>query len=172
LIEILVVVLIIGIMIAGLVLSIGSTGRDSELERERDRLNGVLVYVRERAELQTLEYGLLATPSSYRFVVYDSARSVWQDDALDNTLASHRLPAGLGIGLSIEGRDIVLKEPKPETGLKDAAPDLTPQVMLFSSGDTSDFELRLSRSSVGRSVTLSNGADGNIAVSDLVVKTP
>ena len=38
LIEILVVVVIIGIVIVGAILSLGATGKDSQLERERDRL--------------------------------------------------------------------------------------------------------------------------------------
>ena len=64
LLEMMVVVVIIGVVVAGMLLSLGVTGRDSELERERDRLDGLFSYVRERGELQTSEYGLRVTPAS------------------------------------------------------------------------------------------------------------
>jgi general secretion pathway protein H len=172
LIEMLVVVVIIGVVVAGMLLSVGTTGRDSELEHERDRLSGLSDYVRERAELQTLEYGLRMTPSSYQFVVYDNRTRQWGEDTLDTTLGLHRLPAGLDFSLVVEGRKVILKEPDTSSKLKSGIVDMTPQVMLFSSGDISDFELTLARAQAGRSVTLSDAPDGSVAVGAMKVATP
>lgn len=172
LIEVLVVVVIISVVIAGALLSIGTTGRDSELERERDRLSSLCDYVRERAELQTLEYGLRVTPGSYQFVVYDNRTRQWGEDIVDPTLALHRLPAGLALTLVVEGRKVILKEPDKSGKLKDEVDDLTPQVMLFSSGDISDFELTLARPQAGRSVVFSDAGDGSVAVGELKVSAP
>ena len=172
LIEVMVVVLIIGVVIAGTLLSIGTTGRDSELERERDRLASLCDYVRERAELQTLEYGLRVTPTSYAFVVYDNRTRRWDEDALDTTLGLHRLPVGLDLSLVVEGRKVLLKEPDKSSKLKSEIIDLTPQIMLFSSGDLSDFELTLARAQAGRSVVFSDAADGSVAVGELKVARP
>ena len=72
LVELLVVVVIIGVVIAGMVLSLGGPGRDSQLEQERDRLAALIGYVRERAALQTIEYGLRCETGGYRFVLYDT----------------------------------------------------------------------------------------------------
>jgi hypothetical protein len=155
-----------------MLLSIGTTGRDSELERERDRLAGLFDYVRERAELQTLEYGLRATPSSYEFVVYDNRTRQWGEDTLDTTLGLHRLPAGLDLTLVVEGRKVILKEPDDSGKLKSDVVDLTPQIMVFSSGDSSDFELTLARKQAGRSVTFSDAADGSVLTGELQVPRP
>src|ERR1041384_1743499 len=52
LIEILVVMLIIGIMVAGTVLSVGLAHGDRELEKERDRLLALTDFVREQGAMQ------------------------------------------------------------------------------------------------------------------------
>lgn len=166
------VVVIIGVVIAGMLLSIGTTGRDSELERERDRLAGLFDYVKERAELQTLEYGLFVSPASYQFVVYDSRTRQWGEDTLDTTLAQHPLPAGLDFSLVVEGRKVVLKTPDPDSKLKTTIIDLTPQVMVFSSGDISDFQLTLARPQAGRTVVLGDAPDGSVTVGPLKVASP
>ena len=65
LVEILVVVVIIGIVTAGILLSVNVTGRDRELERESDRLLALFKYAREQAELQTREYGIMFQDDGY-----------------------------------------------------------------------------------------------------------
>jgi general secretion pathway protein H len=172
LVEILVVVVIIGVIVAGTLLALGTTGRDSELERERDRLDGLFSYVRERGELQTAEYGLRVTPGGYQFMRYDNRSHQWGEDTLDSALAQHRLPAGVDFALVIEGRTVILKEPEPQRGLKSAVTDTTPQIMLFSSGDTSDFELTLARRQARRSVAFRSKGDGLITVGDMKAPQP
>src|SRR5882724_12018664 len=85
LIEILVVVLIIGVVSAGVLLSVSLTGRDRELEKESDRLLALFTYAREQAELQTREYGVLFQDDGYEFLTYDMRRAMWrgvfEDDA-------------------------------------------------------------------------------------------
>src|ERR1700748_1101680 len=85
LIEILVVVVIIGVLSAGLLLSISLTGRDRDLEQESDRLLALLNYTREQSELQTRDYGIIFQDDSYEFVSYDVHRGTWrsvfEDDA-------------------------------------------------------------------------------------------
>ena len=159
-------VVIIGVVIAGMVLSLGSTSRDSQLEQERDRLAALIDYVRERAALQTIEYGLRCDSGGYRFVLYDTRAAAWREDPLDETLRERNLPAGLEIGLSVEDRPIVLP---PRADPKSKAPlDLTPQVMLFSSGELSSFKLRLARTGTGRSALLSGTVAGKLEVGNVV----
>ena len=165
LVELLVVVVIISILITGAMLSLGTTGKDSQMETERDRISALMQYARERGELQTREYGLRCSPGSYGFVVYDTNTRTWVDDDLDSTLAERNLPDGLEFALAVEGRPIVLDKPKAASELKDGIPDLTPQIMLFSSGDTNEFELTLRRPVASRQVVFHNAADGTIEVS-------
>src|SRR5271155_4840266 len=78
LVEILVVVVIIGVLSAGLLLSVSLTGRDRDLEKESDRLFALMNYAREQAELQTREYGVIFQDDNYEFVSYDVHRAVWR----------------------------------------------------------------------------------------------
>ena len=78
LIEILFVVLIIGVISGGVLLSFTVTGRDRELEKESDRLLALFTYVREQAELQTREYGVLFQDDGYEFLTYDMRRAAWR----------------------------------------------------------------------------------------------
>ncbi len=134
LIEILVVVLIIGLISAGMLLSMSLTGRDRELEKESDRLLALFTYAREQAELQTREYGVL-----------------FEDDAL----AARKLPDGLDVKLIVEARPVVLSRPKD-------AQDKTPQVMIFSNGDLSSFSATLEREGGVRSITLTQDDNGQV----------
>jgi general secretion pathway protein H len=166
LVELLVVVVIIGVVIAGMLLSLGSTSRDSQLEQERDRLAALIDYARERAALQTIEYGLRCDTGGYRFVLYDTRTASWREDPLDDALRPRSLPAGLEISLSVEDRPIVLP---PRADPRSKAPlELTPQVMLFSSGELSSFKLRLARTGTGRSALLTGTVAGRLEVGDVV----
>lgn len=164
-----VVVVIIGVVIATMLLSLGTTGRDTQLEQERDRLAALIDYVRERAALQTVEYGLRCEVGGYRFVMYESRTGKWLEDPLDESLRARTLPAGLELALSIEDRAIVLPARADPTH-RGAPADLTPQVMLFSSGELTSFKLTLSRTGIGRSALLTGTNAGQLEVGAVVDK--
>jgi type II secretion system protein H len=187
-----VVVVIVGLIAAGMVLSLGSAGRDGQLEQERDRLSALIEYVRERASVQTIEYGLRCEQGGYRFVQYDTRRRLWMEDPLDDALRARRLPPGLVLTLRVEDRAIELpapaagatsaRPPAPTriaaatpaaikaaaTPTTDTTPNLPPQVMLFSSGEMSRFQLTLARPEAGRSVTLRGDEGGKLEVGPLL----
>lgn len=164
LIEIMVVVLIIGVMSAGLLLSVSLTGRDRELEKESDRLLALINYAREQAELQTREYGIIFQDDNYEFVSYDVHRQVWRSVFEDDTLQLRRLPYGLNVKLKVETRPVVLKKPAD-------AKDKTPNVMLFSSGDLTQFEVSLEREGGIRSITIVEDDKGNVIEKPMVDTT-
>ena len=175
LIELMVAMVIIGLVAAGALLSLGGTGRDSQLERERDRLTALIDYVRERAALQTVEYGLRCQQDGYQFVMYDTRTSLWSEDPLDESLRARVLPAGLVLQLSVEKKTIVLPlrgvQVKKTKDRRTPDLDLTPQVMLFSNGDLSAFELTLERTGTGRSAVVSSTNAGKVE-SGTIVETP
>ena len=164
LIEIMVVVLIIGVMSAGLLLSVSLSGRDRELEKVSDRLLALINYAREQAELQTREYGVIFQDDNYEFVAYDVHRQVWRTLFEDDALVLRRLPYGLNVKLKIETRPVVLKKPAD-------AKDKTPQVMIFSSGDLTQFEVTLERDGGVRSVTIVQDDKGNVIEKPMVDTT-
>jgi general secretion pathway protein H len=163
--EILVVVVIIGILAAGALLSLGVMGHDRQLDTERDRLDALLTVVREEAAMQSREFGLRCFSGGYEFVVFEPRSNQWERIADDRTLRRRRLPDGLLMTLSVEGKPIVL--PKPD------AKDPTPQVMLFSSGELNLFELTVMRDGTEQGFRLTPGAnDDSVELTDLPVKPP
>ena len=165
LIEILVVVVIIGVLTAGIVLSVNITGRDRELEKESDRLLALFNYAREQAELQTREFGVMFQDDGYEFLTYDPRRAGWRSVFEDDALVARHLPDGLGFKLSVEARPVVLNRPKD-------AKDKTPQVMIFSNGDLTTFAATLEREGGMRSVTLTQDNKGQMVLQPLEEHRP
>jgi general secretion pathway protein H len=165
LIEILVVVVIIGVIAAGMLLSVSLTGRDRELEKESDRLLALFNYAREQAELQTREFGVMFQDDGYEFLTYDIRRGIWRSVFEDDALGARHLPDGLDFKLIVEGRPVVLTRPKD-------AKDKTPQVMIFSNGDLTAFGATLERDGGMRSVTLTEDDGGTVIERPMVEQKP
>ncbi|HEY2274675.1 MAG TPA: type II secretion system minor pseudopilin GspH [Steroidobacteraceae bacterium] len=167
LIELLVVVAIIALVSAGIMLTVGSVaGRDRDLERESDRLFALLNYTREQAELQTREYGVLFQEDGYEFLVYDVQREQWRSVFEDDALSARRLPDGIGVKLVVETRPVVLRRPVD-------AHDKTPQVVIHSDGDLTQFSASLERDAGLRSVTIAEDDKGQIVEQPLLeARTP
>jgi len=151
LIEILVVVVIIGVVSAGAMLSLGVLGKDRQIDTERERLEVLLRIVREEAAMQGREYGVRGFIGGYEFVVYEPRSGQWERVAEDRTLRRRRLPEGLEMALRVEGKPIVL----PCAEAKDA----TPQIMLFSSGELNLFELTIMREQSTEGFRVAPGSD-------------
>ena len=159
LLEILVVVAIIGVMTAGLILSLNFTHHDQALKTESDRLLALMHYAREQAELQTRDYGVVFDQNGYEFVVYSVRRGLWRRVFEDSALRARRLPRGLRFRLVVDARPVVLPErihPKA----------LAPQVLLYSSGDLSSFEITLERPGTDHRRVLRENRNGRIIERD------
>ena len=111
LIEIMIVVVIIGIITAGVLLSVNLTGRDHDLEKESDRLLTLVNYAREQAEMQTREYGVVVRDDGYQFVAYDTRRGLWREIYEDDALRMRKLPDGLDFKLVVDARPTWLTTP-------------------------------------------------------------
>lgn len=147
LVEILVVVVIIGIMLTVVTLSAGLAHGDRELETERDRLIALMDHLRDQAALQNREYGLRCVTGGYQFLAYDARERLWtQGD--DDLLRPRELPDGIEIKLWIEGQRVAL----PDADAVLEPEDLSPQVLLYSSGDLNLFEIELRRKDGGAGV--------------------
>jgi len=158
LIEIMVVVAIIGLVTAAVLITFAGNKRDTGLEEEAQRLDALLDYAREQAELQTRDYGLLFNEHSYYFVVYDVIQDQWRPVDEDDVLRERELPDDLAPLVSVEGRHIVLSAKKPDTDIE----DFTPQIMVFANGDVSSFEVALQREGADTRARVYTRDDGNI----------
>jgi general secretion pathway protein H len=139
LIEIMIVVFIIGLVSATVVITFGGDSRDTELDKEAERLEALIAYAREQAELQTRDYGFHMNRVEYQFYVFDPMANQWRVPKEDEALRARKIPEGLLPGLVVEGRTIVLDNRRP------AMNDFKPQVMIFANGDLTSFEITLER---------------------------
>ena len=143
LIEIMIVVFIIGLITAAAVITFGGEQRDTELDREAERLDALFDYVREQAELQTRDYGFRVNNVGYSFVVFDVLQNQWRAADEDDALRQREFPEGLEPQVVVDGRRIVLDQKKRDLE------ELKPQIMIFANGDMTSFEISLRREGGG-----------------------
>lgn len=146
-------VVIIGVMIAGAVLSLSVVGRDRSMESEMRRIEALLDFAREQAELQVRDHGLRLTRTGYDWVVFEPASGRWIEVA-DDTLRARNLPDGLYFEATVEGRRVAL-------GARGSPPD-DPHVGIASSGEYTAFSLTLRRDGVRTRMTLTPREDGTL----------
>jgi len=127
LLEILVVVMIIGILTAGMLLSLNFAGKDTQLETESKRLVSLMNYARDQAQLQTRDFGIVFGQHGYEFVVYDVRTGAWRTVDEDDALRERTMPSGLDFQLVVDARPIVLDEDvkQPPAAQSDASSDST-----------------------------------------------
>jgi len=145
LIELAIVAFIIALMAAAAIVAIGSERHDEELVKEAERLDALFDYVREQAELQTRDYGLLVSRTGYSFVVYDVIADQWRAAEEDDALRERKFPEGIQPTVVVEGRTIVLDKKRNDDKKKKELQDFTPQLMIFANGDLTSFEFTLDR---------------------------
>jgi len=145
LVELAIVAFIVALMAAIAIVAIGSERRDEELVKEAERLDALFDYVREQAELQTRDYGLLMSRTGYSFVVFDVIANQWRPAGEDDALRERKFPEGIMPTMVVEGRTIILDKQRNDDQKKKEIEDFTPQLMVFANGDLTSFEVLLER---------------------------
>jgi len=156
LIEIMIVVFIIGLVTATVVITFGGDSRDTELDREAERIEALFGYAREQAELQTRDYGLRMDRLEYYFVVFNPLVNQWRLPEEDDALRARKFPDDMVPSLVVEGRNVVLDTRKPKVE------DFKPQVMIYANGDLTSFEISLEREGTGDRARIYSDEDTNI----------
>ena len=134
LLELLVVLVLIGIILSFAVLSIGDGGRQERLKQEAQRIHAIFSLAGEEAVLQSQELGVVVQRQGYAFVVYDGEG--WQPISNDDMFRDYPLPVETELSLFMDGLEVGLNtRPENEDGT------LTPQLLFFSSGERTPFEL-------------------------------
>src|SRR5579871_4017142 len=109
LVEILVVVVIMAFVISVAVLSVGTAGRDSQLDEESRRLDGLIGLLHDRAALEGRDFGLRIEPSAYEFLSYDSARDRWIPLSREGEFRRRTLPKGVSFQLELDSQQVIIK---------------------------------------------------------------
>jgi general secretion pathway protein H len=145
LLEILVVVVIIGVIVAAATLSVGVLGADRQVEDGTRRFWAVLQQAREEAELQGQEIGVYITANAYEFLRFDARRDAWTPIEYDEFYRARELPDGLRYRVWLDGREAILKLQPPDRSDEEESKKQPPQIMVLSSGEIMPFELRIER---------------------------
>ena len=160
LVEILVVVVVSAIVVSLAVLSVGVTVRDSQLDEESRRIEGLVGLLHERALLEGRDFGLRIEPSAYEFVVYDGRRDRWLSLDEEHEFRHRELPKGLSFQLELDSQVVVIKPIDREIS-GDQAPG--PQVAIAASGEGTPFRLTLLRSGTAAKASVDGDAQGKIS---------
>jgi general secretion pathway protein H len=161
LVEILVVVVIMAVVISLAVLSIGVTGRDSQLDDESRRIEGLVGMLHERAVLEGRDFGLRIEPTAYEFVVYEPDRDRWLTITGEPEYRHRELPKGVTFQLELDSQVVVLK-PIDRTFSSDDPPP-PPQVAIAASGEGTPFRLTLLREATQAKAAVDGDAFGKIS---------
>src|ERR1700681_3635339 len=109
LVEILVVVVIMAIVISLAILSVGTTGRDTQLDEESKRIEGLVGLLHERALLEGRDFGLRIEPAAYEFVVYEPRKDRWMTLDQEREFRHRELPKGIRFQLQLDSQAVVIK---------------------------------------------------------------
>jgi len=158
LLELLVVIVIVGIIVA--IATISFAPRDQTLEKNADRLRALTLLAADEALMQGQEMGLTFFPGGYEFAVLDPTEGIWVRMTADEMFYPRQLDERLEMDLFIEDQQILL-----ETGEPPAAEDYEPQIFLLSSGEITPFSVRFRPAFDNYGVLLEIKADGKASVS-------
>jgi len=170
LIEILVVIVIVATVLSIGMLSFGLLGNDRELQTEARRFAALAEVALDDASLQGREFGIELMSAGYRFVEYDGLTAQWADVPGDDTLRLRSLPEDVEFELYLEDKRILLSDDPeafddPDEDATRSATDVyTPHLLIYSSGDTTPFELHLWRSRDDLRVVLRGDALGAVEI--------
>lgn len=154
------VIVIIAIMVSLAVLSIGVTGRDSQLDEESRRIAGLVDLLHDKALLEGRDFGLRLEPTAYEFVVYDPRRDRWLPLDQDQEFRHRNLPKGISFQLELDSQVVVIKP--IDRSLATDQPPPPPQVAIAASGEGTPFRLTLLRDGTAAKASVDGDALGKI----------
>ena len=160
LVEILVVIVIMAVVISITVLSVSSTGRDSQLDEESRRIEGLVGLLHERALLEGRDFGLRIEPAAYEFVVYDTRRDRWMMLDQEREFRHRDLPKGITFQLQLDSQTVVIKPIDKNLSSGDLP---NPQVAIAASGEGTPFRLTLQRDATQAKASVDGDSLGKIS---------
>ncbi len=152
LIEILVAVLIVAIVMSIAVLSLSLASDDREVRKEARRLVTLIQLAQDDAMMQGRDFGIEFMTDAYRFVEFDPVTAQWGEPLGDDALRQWQLPENYELSVFVEDRRIALaNEPRrlqqedDEERRNLRSERYAPHLFIFSSGESTPFELLITR---------------------------
>ena len=150
LLELLVALIVIVLVTSLVSLNVGSGGQDIELEARVRNLGEVAAYALDEAQLMGREYGLLLQQDQvdgetvYSYAWRERLSEGWRlPESGKEVFAEQVLPVGLVLQLELED------SPVNEIGLAGTEEDAAPQVVFYSSGETTAGAIEVRRQKSG-----------------------
>ena len=154
LLELIIVLVIIGVMIAAITISITDRRLDN-LKLESERLQALILLAIDQAVITNKEIGLLIEDDGYKFLEYND--ETWQEMDQQNSprFVSRKLPEEVYARIQVAGlynddaetEYLVSKEAEPfadtDTQASTQDPLPMPQVLMLSSSEVTPFIIRL-----------------------------
>ncbi|MGA9333154.1 MAG: type II secretion system minor pseudopilin GspH [Rudaea sp.] len=149
LIEILVVVVILAVLAGALTLAVGGVGGARQLAHAAAQAQALIGFACERAELTGREIGFSVNSKGYRFSNLD--RGNWLPIGSDELRPRQWLP-GMTLKLERDGHQVDVASAFPEK----------PQLVCFSSGELTAFQLQLQMAEVSGGYRIEGQPDGSV----------
>jgi general secretion pathway protein H len=162
LVEILVVLVIMAVVISLAILAVNTSGRDSQLDEETRRIEGLVGLLHERALLEGRDFGLRIEPTSYEFVVYDPRRQRWLMLDQEREYRHRELPKGISFQLQLDSQTVVIKAIDRTLTSEQGPPG--PQVAIAASGEGTPFRLTLQRDATRAKATVDGDSLGKVSI--------
>lgn len=143
LIEILVVLVVVSMLVALATFTLGGNSKRRDLDNEAEQFFLLMQTLSEQAVLNNTEFGLVMEEDQYRFLVYDPQTGNWRPSG-ERMFRSRALPQWL-----VVTRYIANDTPRLARDSDSNDDQQVPDVVLFSSGETTPFELEFSLASSG-----------------------
>ncbi|MEX2476005.1 type II secretion system minor pseudopilin GspH [Marinobacter sp.] len=131
LIEILVVLVVVGLLAALAVMNLGGGSQQREMENHVRETFLMMQTASEQAVLNNIELGYVLESEGYRFVMFDEQANEWTEPA-ERMFRERSYPEWLVLTEYIESDTPRLASKEDE---------LRPDIVFFSSGETTPFEL-------------------------------
>lgn len=131
LIEILVVLIVVGLLAALAVLNLGGGSQQRELQNHVRETYLLMQTASEQAVLNNIELGLLLEEDGYRFVILDERANEWTETT-ERMFRERNYPEWLVLTEYIESDTPRLASEEDR---------LRPDIVFFSSGETTPFEV-------------------------------
>lgn len=161
--------LIVGIVMSVAVLSLTLAGDDREVRKEARRLVTLMQLAQDDAMMQGRDFGIEFMTDAYRFVEFDPATGFWGEPLADDALREWQLPENYELSVFVEDKRIALaREPQrlqqddDEQRRNVRSEPYVPHLFIFSSGESTPFELLITRVSDNITVGIEGDLLGNV----------
>lgn len=159
LIELLVIVFLLSVILSMATLSLPSSDASGPLKDEGRRIQRLVGLLGEEAVLRSEQMAMQIYEDGYLFVRRDGQS--WKTIAGDNLFRERPLDDGFVFKLSLDDQLVTLGLREPEVD-KEVLNELTPQILILSSGETTAFELAIVHEDSGLSYRLEADGLGDI----------